>query len=163
MINPFDRNETLDDLDTRLISLLRHDGRRSVSDLASDLKVSRATVRTRMEKLIESGEILGFTAVLRDDWRDLPIRAITLVQVDGQNTDPVAKALGAMTEVRAIHSTNGKWDLILEIATRDLAAFDDALHRIRLIDGIAGSETNILLSTRKGPAVSANVFKDVLG
>ncbi len=143
----------MDDLDTRLITLLRHDGRRSVSDLASDLKVSRATVRTRMEKLIESGEILGFTAVLRDDWRDLPIRAITLLQVSGQNTDPVSRALGAMTEVRAIHSTNGKWDLILEIATRDLAAFDDALHRIRLIEGIAGSETNILLSTRKGPAV----------
>lgn len=143
----------MDDLDTRLISLLRHDGRRSVSDLAGDLKVSRATVRTRMEKLTSSGEILGFTAVLRDDWRDLPIRAITLLEVDGQNTDPVSKALGAMTEVRAIHSTNGKWDLILEIATRDLAAFDDALHRIRLIDGISGSETNILLSTRKGPAV----------
>ncbi|QDG75075.1 Lrp/AsnC family transcriptional regulator [Labrenzia sp. PHM005] len=153
----------MDDLDTRLISLLRHDGRRSVSDLASDLKVSRATVRSRMEKLTDNGEILGFTAVLRDDWRDLPIRAITLVEVDGQNTDPVSRALGAMTEVRAIHSTNGKWDLILEIATRDLAAFDDALHRIRLIDGISGSETNILLSTRKGPAVSADLFKDVLG
>ncbi|MEP2703634.1 MAG: Lrp/AsnC family transcriptional regulator [Roseibium sp.] len=148
----------MDDLDVRLISLLRHDGRRSVSDLAIDLKVSRATVRSRMEKLIDNGEILGFTAVLRDDWRDLPIRAVTLVHVAGQNTDPVAKTLSALTEVRAIHSTNGKWDLVLEIATRDLVAFDDALNRIRLIDGIAGTETNILLTTRKGPAVPANGF-----
>lgn len=153
----------MDDLDTRLISLLRHDGRRSVSDLASDLNISRATVRARMDKLVEKGEILGFTAVLRDDWRDLPIRAVTLVQVAGQNTDPVARMLGAMTEVRAIHSTNGKWDLVLEVATRDLTAFDDALNRIRLIDGIAGSETNLLLSTRKGPAVSVSAFEDVLG
>ncbi len=157
------QNDTMDNLDTRLISLLRHDGRRSVSDLAIDLKVSRATVRSRMERLIESGEILGFTAVLKDDWRDLPIRAVTLVHVDGRNTDPVSKALAAMTEVRAIHSTNGKWDLVLEIATRDLEAFDDALHRIRLIEGISGTETNILLSTRKGPAVSADHFKDALG
>lgn len=153
----------MDDLDARLISLLRHDGRRSVSDLASDLNISRATVRARMDKLVEKGEILGFTAVLRDDWRDLPIRAVTLVQVAGQNTEPVARALGAMTEVRAIHSTNGKWDLVLEVATRDLTAFDDALNRIRLIDGIAGSETNLLLSTRKGPAVSVSAFEDVLG
>ena len=153
----------MDDLDLRLISLLRHDGRRSVSDLASDLKVSRATVRSRMEKLVGSGEILGFTAVLRDDWRDLPIRAVTLVVVDGHNTEPVIRALGAMTEVRAIHSTNGKWDLVLDIATRDLAAFDDALNRIRLIEGITGTETNLLLNTRKGPAASASEFKDVLG
>lgn len=153
----------MDDLDLRLISLLRHDGRRSVSELASDLKASRATVRSRMEKLVNSGEILGFTAVLRDDWRDLPIRAVTLVVVDGHNTEPVIRRLSAMTEVRAIHSTNGKWDLVLDIATRDLAAFDDALNRIRLIEGITGTETNLLLNTRKGPAASAGEFKDVLG
>lgn len=153
----------MDDLDLRLISLLRHDGRRSVSELAGDLKVSRATVRSRMEKLVDTGEILGFTAVLRDDWRDLPIRAVTLVVVDGHNTEPVIRSLGAMTEVRAIHSTNGKWDLVLEVATRDLAAFDDALNRIRLIEGITGTETSLLLTTRKGPAVSASEFKDVLG
>ena len=142
----------MDDLDIRLITLLRHDGRRSVSDLANDLGISRATVRSRMEKLVETGEILGFTAVLRDDWRDLPIRAVTLLVVAGHNTDPVIRALSAMTEVRAIHSTNGKWDLVVDIATRDLAAFDDALNRIRLIEGITGSETNLLLNTRKGPA-----------
>ncbi|QFS96954.1 Regulatory protein AsnC [Labrenzia sp. THAF191b] len=152
----------MDDLDLRLISLLRHDGRRSVSELAGDLKVSRATVRSRMEKLVDTGEILGFTAVLRDDWRDLPIRAVTLVVVDGHNTEPVIRSLSAMTEVRAIHSTNGKWDLVLDVATRDLAAFDDALNRIRLIEGITGTETSLLLTTRKGPAVSASEFKDVL-
>ena len=148
----------MDDLDLQLISALRSDGRRSVSDLAKDLKISRATVRARMERLRESGEILGFTAVLRDDWRDLPIRAVTLVEVAGRNTEPVIRALTAMTEVRAIHSTNGKWDLVLDIATRDLAAFDDVLNRIRLIEGISGTETNLLLSTRKGPAVSATDF-----
>ena len=153
----------MDDLDLRLISLLRHDGRRAVSELAGDLKVSRATVRSRMEKLVDTGEILGFTAVLRDDWRDLPIRAVTLVVVDGHNTEPVIRSLSAMTEVRAIHSTNGKWDLVLDVATRDLAAFDDALNRIRLIEGITGTETSLLLTTRKGPAVSASEFKDVLG
>lgn len=148
----------MDDLDLQLISALRSDGRRSVSDLAKDLKLSRATVRARMERLQESGEILGFTAVLRDDWRDLPIRAVMLVEVAGRNTEPVIRALTALTEVRAIHSTNGKWDLVLDIATRDLAAFDDVLNRIRLIEGIAGSESNLLLSTRKGPAVSASDF-----
>ncbi|MEP6187223.1 Lrp/AsnC family transcriptional regulator, partial [Roseibium sp.] len=96
----------MDTLDLQLISALRSDGRRSVSDLADDLKVSRATVRARMDKLQASGEILGYTAVLRDDWRDLPIRAVTLIEIAGRNTEPVARALTAMTEVRAIHTTN---------------------------------------------------------
>jgi len=148
----------MDDLDYQLVALLRSDGRRSVSDLAADLNVSRATVRSRMERLVEKGEILGFTAVLRDDWRDLPIRAVTLVEIAGRNTDPVTRKLGAMTEVRAIHTTNGKWDLVLDIATRDLGAFDDVLNRIRLIEGIANTETNLLLTTRKGPAGSAGDY-----
>lgn len=141
----------MDSLDLQIISALRTNARISLSDLANDLKVSRATLRSRIAKLEDKQEILGYTVVLRDDWRDLPIRAITLVAISGRNTDPVAKTLSALTEVRAIHSTNGKWDLILEIATRDLAAFDDVLSRIRLIDGIANTETNLLLTTRKGP------------
>lgn len=150
----------MDDLDMKLISALRHDGRRSVSDLSKDLNISRATVRARMERLRESGEILGYTAVLRDDLRGLPIRAVMLVEVAGRNTEPAIRALGAMTEVRAIHSTNGQWDLVLEIATNDLTAFDDALNRIRVIEGIGGTETNLLLSTRKGPAESVAEFSD---
>lgn len=156
----FDQDGNMDKLDLQLIAILRHDGRKSVSDLASELNVSRATVRSRMEKLINSGEILGFTAVLRDDWRDLPIRAITLVLVEGHNNEPVIRSLSAMTEVRAIHSTNGKWDLVVDIATQDLSSFDEVLNRIRLIDGIAGSETNLLLNTRKGPKAVTDGFKD---
>lgn len=142
----------MDTLDLQIIAALRSDARRSVSDLAEELKVARATVRTRLSRLEEQGEILGYTVILRDDWRDLPIRAVTLVEIAGRNTDPVVKILSAMTEVRSIHSTNGKWDLVLDIATRDLGAFDEVLNRIRLIEGIAGTETNLLLTTRKGPA-----------
>ncbi|MBO0347183.1 Lrp/AsnC family transcriptional regulator [Roseibium limicola] len=144
----------MDTLDLQIISALRSDARRSVSDLADELKVARATLRARISRLEDRGEILGYTVVLRDDGRDLPIRAVTLMAIAGRNADPVVKILSAMTEVRAIHSTNGKWDLVLDIATRDLAAFDEVLNRIRLIDGIANTETNLLLTTRKGSVKS---------
>ncbi|OYW04552.1 MAG: AsnC family transcriptional regulator, partial [Acidiphilium sp. 37-67-22] len=52
-------------LDERLITLLRHDGRRSISDLALALGISRATVRARIERLEKSGVIIGYTVVLR--------------------------------------------------------------------------------------------------
>ena len=54
-----------------------------------------------------------------------------------------------MAEVRAVHTTNGRWDLIVELGTRTLEELDAALAAIRRLDGISVSETNLLLATRK--------------
>jgi len=137
----------MDDIDQRLIQLLRHDGRRSVSDLAIELDLSRATVRARMEKLERAGEILGYTVILRSETVDMPVRGMMLIEIEGRVTDRVVDSLGSIPEVTAVHTTNGRWDLIAEIGTSDLSALDAALRRIRLIPGITGSETNLLLAT----------------
>ncbi|TIO04430.1 MAG: Lrp/AsnC family transcriptional regulator, partial [Mesorhizobium sp.] len=71
----------MDALDERLVTLLRHDARRSVSDLALDLGVSRATVRGRMERLEKSGEIIGYTVVLRADAVDQRIRGVMMIEI----------------------------------------------------------------------------------
>ncbi len=137
----------MDDLDTRLVTLLRHDARRSISDLAVDLGVSRATVRARMERLERSGEILGYTVILRADAVDQNVRGIMLIEIEGHAADRVIKALGGFSEVSTIHTTNGRWDIVVELGTDSLGAFDAVLRRIRLIPGITGSETNLLLAT----------------
>jgi DNA-binding Lrp family transcriptional regulator len=139
----------MDELDRKLVTLLRHDGRRSLSDLALDLGLSRATIRGRLERLRKSGEILGFTVVLPGDVAELPVRGIMLVEIEGRVADNVIKALDGFHEVTAVHTTNGKWDLVVELATADLAAFDRVLRQIRLVPGITGTETNLLLATRR--------------
>jgi len=137
----------MDDLDQRLITLLRHNGRRSVSDLALELDVSRATVRSRMERLERSGDIVGYTVILRADAVSLPVRGIMLIEVEGRAADRVVDALGGLPDVSAIHTTNGKWDLIVELGAASLSDFDGILRRIRLIPGVIASETNLLLAT----------------
>jgi DNA-binding Lrp family transcriptional regulator len=139
----------LDDIDVRLISTLRRDARRSISDLAHDIGVSRATVRARLDRLIASGQIAGFTVQLRSDLQDQAVRAIMLIEVEGKATEQVVARLGGMPEVLALHATNGRWDLVAELGTPDLPSFDEALRRIRQVEGIAATETNLLLSTRK--------------
>ncbi len=84
----------MDDLDEKLITLLRHNGRRSISDIAIDLGVSRATVRARMERLENSGDIIGYTVILRSDAVDLPVRGIMMIEIEGNVADRVVKALG---------------------------------------------------------------------
>lgn len=137
----------MDATDQRLVTLLRHDGRRSLSDLAEALGLTRTTVRARLDRLRQSGEIVGFTVILRADAVELPVRGIMMIEVEGHAADRVINALNGFPEVSAVHTTNGKWDLIAELGTADLIAFDQVLRRIRLISGITASETSLLLAT----------------
>lgn len=138
----------MDNIDQNLIALLRRDGRAPIASLADNLQITRATVRARLSKLQASGAIAGFTVRLREDELEHPVRGITLIKIGGHKTDRIVAQLHKITAIQVIHSTNGKWDLIAELATDDLAAFDKALGEMRKIDGITDSETNLLLGTR---------------
>lgn len=137
----------MDSIDEKLITLLRHNGRRSISDLALETGLSRATVRARMERLEKSGDILGYTVILRADAVDLPVRGIMMIEIEGHVTDRIVRSLGGFAEISAIHTTNGRWDLIVELGAATLSDFDAILRRIRLLPGITASETNLLLAT----------------
>ncbi|WP_222398846.1 Lrp/AsnC family transcriptional regulator [Rhizobium leguminosarum] len=140
---------SVDDLDTELLSALRHNARISVSSLAAITGASRATVATRIDRLVASGTIVGFTIRTGHETRSAGVRAIVMIEVLGKLADRVADQLRGLPQVRALHSTNGKWDFVAELEDRDLAAFDETLRRIRLINGINSTETNILLKTSK--------------
>ena len=139
----------MDDVDRQLISALRHDARASLSDLAITLGVSRTTVRGRIERLQQSGEIVGFSVDLKGDAARDPVRGLMLIGIEGRGTDRIIRQLNGLSAVRAVHTTNGRWDVIVEIGAESLEDFDDMLARIRRFDGVANSETNLLLTTRK--------------
>ncbi|ABC92597.1 Lrp/AsnC family transcriptional regulator [Rhizobium lentis] len=139
----------MDDLDTELLSALRHNARISVSSLAAMTGASRATVAARIDRLVASGTIVGFTIRTGHETRSAGVRAIVMIEVLGKLADRVADQLRGLPQVRALHSTNGKWDFVAELEDRDLASFDETLRRIRLINGINSTETNILLKTSK--------------
>jgi DNA-binding Lrp family transcriptional regulator len=137
----------MDDLDRRLIALLRADARQSVAALAQALKVSRATVQNRIDRMTARGEIAGFTVRLSSEAEDGRVRAIMMIDVEGERSSAVLRALRQRPEVECVHTTNGRWDMVAELNTATLAEFSGALDAIRLIEGIAGSETSILLKT----------------
>ena len=139
----------MDDLDRKLVAALRRDARTSLSDLAGQLKVSRATVRARVERLLAGGDILGFTVVTRADVTRSPVRGLMMLKIEGAGTERILHRLTGFAEVQRVHSTNGAWDLIAEIGTATLEEFDRILFEIRRLDGVTSSETHLLLSTRK--------------
>ncbi len=138
--------ETLDKLDHDLIALLRKDARAPAAVLAKQLKASRSTVQNRIVRLQRAGVLLGFTVRLASEQAGHPVRAITQIEVRGGAGDKVITALKRLPEVVGVYSTNGRWDLVAEVRVADLAGFDLALRRMRDIDGIAASETSLLLA-----------------
>ena len=138
---------TYDSLDRELISLLRKDGRASLSKLADTLKVSRGTVQNRLDRLQASGILLGFTVRVREDYGLDTVRAIMMIEVVGKSTSQVIRLLRGFPELVILHTTNGSWDLVAEMQTSSLADFDRVLREVRVIDGVLNSETSILLTS----------------
>lgn len=138
----------MDDTDRRLIALLRDEARLPLATLARTLGVSRATVQNRITRLRQQGAILGFTVRLAPEADPRRVRAVMMVEIAGKSSAPIVRALRTFPEVVAIHTTNGRWDLVVELRTEGLEAFDHALGRIRLIEGIASTETSLLLSSQ---------------
>ena len=139
----------MDDIDRQLIGLLRNDARASIASLAKALGVSRGTVQNRMTRLAANGTIVGYTVRLKPDAAEPRIHAFMTVAVEGNQVDAVIKALRGEPAVTALYSTNGRWDIVVELAADSLEGFDRVLGRIRLIEGISQTETSLLLSTFK--------------
>ena len=138
----------MDTTDATLIRMLRDNARLSVSALASACGVSRGTVQNRIDKLLRDGVIQGFTIRQSPEAARGLVRAVTMLEVGGGKLLQVVRALRGLPEVAELHTTNGRWDLVLDLAAESLPAFDAVLRRIRSIDGVANSETSLKLSDR---------------
>jgi DNA-binding Lrp family transcriptional regulator len=139
----------MDSTDRDLLSLLRENARRPVAALAKTLRVARGTVQNRLARMEKDGTIIGYTVKLKPQAEDQRIRALMTVAVEGNRTDEVLRGLRGDPAVCALHTTNGRWDIVAELRTDSLEAVDRVLGRIRQIDGISNTETSLLLSTHK--------------
>ncbi len=137
---------SLDDLDSRLIALLRNDARQTAIELARRLGVSRGTVQNRIDRLVRDRVILGFTLRLDPGTERQAVRALTSIEIRSGDIRHVVGELRGIPEALAIYSTNGRWDVVAELVTDDLEQLDLVIGRIRDIPGVAHSETSILLT-----------------
>jgi DNA-binding Lrp family transcriptional regulator len=139
----------MDSTDLQLIALLRQNARESVATLAKKLGVSRGTVSNRIRKLEDDGVLVGYTVLLKPDAQAQTIAAWMSIAVEGNQTRAVIGTLLGEPGVAALHDTNGRWDLLAELRAANLQELATVLERVRLIKGIASTETSIHLMTYK--------------
>lgn len=141
--------QSLDEIDHRLIDLLRDNSRLPTATLARKLGVSRGTVQNRIDRLVTGGVIQGFTIRLEGEVDSGVIVAITSLEIRSSDHKPVISQLKRIPEIARIYATNGRWDLIVEIRTLDLASLDRILTAVRTIKAVSASETSILLASAR--------------
>lgn len=137
----------LDSKDRQILALLRENARMAVVDIAKTLHLSRATVQNRIQRLEKTGVIIGYSVRVRADLEQAPVRAQTCICVDSKKEAKVIASLRGNPHVSAIHHTTGRWDLIVDVQADSLASFNAIIGALRLIDGVASTETNLLLDT----------------
>ena len=101
--------------DHSLIAALKRDGRASVTTLAGQLGLSRATVQTRLNRLISTGVIRRFTVELDAAAATEVVRSVMMIEVQGAHSRSIVRAMQDMPQIVSLHSTNGAWDLVAMI------------------------------------------------
>jgi DNA-binding Lrp family transcriptional regulator len=138
----------MDELDRNIVGLLGADARMSLATLARRLKIARSTVQARLERLETSGVIAGYTVKLGEAGREGRLRASVLVTIEPRTQAAILSRLKAITEVERVHTTSGRFDLLLQVAAPSAALLDQVLDQIGAMAGVKSSESLIHLSTR---------------
>lgn len=143
----------MDDLDRNILAQLSGDARMSVAVLARRLRVARSTVQARLERLESTGTIAGYTLRLGEAARGARIRATVLLGIEPRAQPGVLSRLKSLPQVERVHTTSGRVDLLLQLATSSTTELDETLDRIGGIEGVRSSESLIHLATKLDRAV----------
>jgi Lrp/AsnC family leucine-responsive transcriptional regulator len=134
----------MDEIDLKIINMLLKDGRTSYADIAEEIQLSLPATRDRVLKLTKDGVIKGFTVQVNYEKIGLGIRALMFVELSANGAD-VKNQLANIPNILNCSALAGKEDLLLEIivkSTKDLLILSE---KIRSIDGVERTRSNILL------------------
>jgi DNA-binding Lrp family transcriptional regulator len=138
----------LDEIDRRIIALLRANARRTFQDIGYQVSLSAPAVKRRVDRLEAEGVIRGYTAVVdprRFGWMTLAVVELT---TEGRfSRDQILEALRGHPEVVSAYTVAGAPSAILMIRTTDTAQLELVLERLRETPGITRTESAIVLST----------------
>lgn len=137
----------IDATDTRLLTLLRDNARAPVSELARSLGLARTTVQARLERLENTGVIAGYT--LRASAATRPaLSATVLVSIEPRSAPAVLGRLRSLDGIKIVHTTSGRFDLLVQVTAATTAELDATLDRIGEARGVISSESLIHLATK---------------
>ncbi|MFC3995698.1 Lrp/AsnC family transcriptional regulator [Nocardiopsis sediminis] len=136
----------LDDVDRRIIELLRADGRMSIRAVAERAHVSRANAYARLDRLRSQGVIRGFTAVIDPEKFGTGLAAYVSVRILQHSWERFRDHLRDIPEIDHAALVSGDVDLLLLVRVADAADLRTfVLERLQRIPEVRSTQTMFIL------------------
>lgn len=129
----------MDDIDSKLLEILKRDSRKSFVEIAGQLGVTEGTVRNRIKKLVQEGTIKKFTIKHKTG-----MEGLVLIKAKHTNLKGIIKELEKFSE--DIYEISGDHDIVALITADSLDGLNKKVDKIRAIKGVASTSTAIKLT-----------------
>ena len=137
----------MDDLDRRILDVLRRDARTPYTEIAEQVGTSEGTVRNRVERMVDEGVIQRFTVATRTGNLKAMVELSVAVDVD---TSAVSDRMAQWTEVDFVWQVSGVEDVVLVVDAADTETVNELITRARELDEVESTKTRLILDERRG-------------
>jgi len=140
---------SIDRLDLRIIRSLSGNARKPFKTIAAEIEVSDATVRKRVNRMVEEGIIKQFNLLL--DYHKLGriIKAFIGLRINPQRLKYLVEHLKENPDIQVLYRTTGNVDLFLEVIFRDMEELNEFLEKELSVEGIMGTEVSVVIGPYK--------------
>lgn len=140
----------MDEIDCKIVNILRKNGRISNQDLAKKINLSPSAALERVRKLHRDGVILGYEARINCSKLGLGLTVLISLTTDEKLCDHhVASELVKFPEIVEIYDISGDASYLLKVVTSDTKALHELMNRIGRIEGVKSSKTTLVLGMFK--------------
>jgi Lrp/AsnC family transcriptional regulator for asnA, asnC and gidA len=139
----------LDDVDAKIIEILKKNSRTPFTEVASMLGVSDATIHQRLKKLKDEGVLLRYTVEINEDLLAKKIHGFALINVNLGHLEEVISKLTLNNSVNKIYETHGMNDLIVLLDAGNLDELRELIMEIRQIENISSIKITTILKIWK--------------
>ncbi|QKY17039.1 Lrp/AsnC family transcriptional regulator [Halorubrum sp. CBA1229] len=137
----------MDDLDRRILSILRRDARTPYTEIADRVGTSEGTVRNRVDRMTEEGIIERFTVTTRTG----NVKAMIEISVEmNVDTAAVGDRMVEWEEVDFVWQVSGEDDIVLVVDAVDTRAVNELISQAREMDEVKSTKTRLILNERLG-------------
>ncbi|WP_035858621.1 Lrp/AsnC family transcriptional regulator [Kitasatospora cheerisanensis] len=141
----------MDEIDRRILRILRQNGRAPVSEIARLVGLSAAPCARRIDRMEREGVIRGYAAII-EDGRAGMLQAFTEVRLLGAtDSDEIQGIAESIPEIQESHSVAGTSDAFFRLRVRDMEHLQQVVNAIRRTGKVEGTRTFMVMHTWTRP------------
>lgn len=138
----------LDEIDRRILRLLRQDARRTVRDIAQQVELTVGPVKRRIDRLESTGVIQGYTVRVDQAKVGAELEAVVELRVVGDmKLETILEYASRIPEVSEVLTIAGDPDALVRVRANNIHDLQRVVNLLRSAGQVTGTRTLVVLGT----------------